>query len=169
VKIPVDRLFHPDVQAIEVEQNVRPGGELAARYPDGVQLLAKINRISHGVHMQGVLLGVERETCARCLEGFDRPIKIDVAETFTEDVGKDEDFYADVSPLIDRTIDLTDLVSQLLEVDEPMAALCSPSCHGICPTCGANRNNSPCVCSQTRPDPRLAGLARLRDELENQM
>jgi uncharacterized protein len=166
MKISVDRLFHPDVEAIEVEQNVRLGDELATRYPNGVHLSAKISRISHGVHMQGLLQGVEVETCARCLETFDRPIKIDVAETFSEDVGKDEDFYADLSPLIDRTIDLTDLVSQLLEVDEPMAALCSPECLGICPTCGANRNNSPCACNQTRSDPRLAGLARLRDELE---
>jgi uncharacterized protein len=168
VKISVDRLFHPDVEAIEVDQNVRLEGELAARYPNGVQLVAKISRISHGVHMQGLLRGVERETCVRCLESFDRPIKIEVAETFSEDVGKDEDFYAEVSPLVDRTIDLTDLVSQLLEVDEPLAALCSPSCQGICPTCGANRNDSACACDQTTPDPRLAGLARLRDELDNQ-
>jgi uncharacterized protein len=168
VKISVDRLFHPDVEAIEVDQPVRVGGGLAGRYPSAVRLAAKINHISHGVFMRGVLSGIERETCARCLESFDRPIKIEVAEAFSEDVGKDEDFYADVSPLVDRSIDLTDLVSQILEVDEPMAALCSPSCQGICPTCGANRNHSACACRQTGSDPRLAGLARVRDEIENQ-
>jgi uncharacterized metal-binding protein YceD (DUF177 family) len=166
MNISVERLFHPNVEAIEIDHVVRPAPELAARYPGGARLIATISRISHGVHMAGALHGTEREVCARCLETFDRPIAIDVQETFSEDVGKDEDFYADVSPLVGRIIDLTDLVSQLLEVDEPMAALCSPSCKGICPACGANRNKTPCACVQAAPDPRLAGLARLRDELE---
>jgi uncharacterized protein len=166
MKISVERLFHPDVEAIEVDQVVGPSGELASRYIDGVRLMAKITHITHGVFMQGSIEGRERETCARCLESFDRTTKIEVAETFSEDVGKDEDFYSNVAPLVDRTIDLTDLVSQLLEVDEPMAALCSPGCLGICPSCGVNRNKKACACVHTQPDPRLAGLALLRDELE---
>lgn len=166
VKISVERLFHPDVSGLEVEQPIQLRGDLALRYPDGVTLRAKISRISHGVHMQGTLSGVERETCARCLEPFARPIEIEIAETFSEDVGKDEDFYSEVSPLIDRTIDLTDLVSQLLEVDEPMAAVCSDACRGICPACGGNRNLVACSCEDNKVDARLAGLARLRDELE---
>ena len=168
MKISVDRLFHPDVEAIEVDQQLRPDGDLAQRYPDGVTVRARITRITHGVHMHGTLSGIERETCARCLETFSRPTTIDVEETFSEDVGRDEDFFADVAPLIDRSIDLSDLVSQLLEVDEPMAAVCSQSCRGICPVCGANRNFTSCSCHVEMVDARLAGLARLRDELEKQ-
>jgi DUF177 domain-containing protein len=108
---------------------------------------------------------VERETCARCLDEFRRPTTIDVEETFSEDVKPDEDLYADVAPLIDRSIDLSDLVSQLLEVDEPMAAVCAPGCLGICPVCGGNRNVVKCECEAHTVDVRLAGLARLRDEM----
>ncbi len=129
-------------------------------------MTATIHRIAHGVHVQGTLRGVEREQCARCLESFARPTNIEISETFSEDVGKDEDFYSEVSPLVDRAIDLTDLVSQLLEVDEPIAAICSDRCRGICPTCGTNLNLRQCTCAQSNDDPRLAGLARLRDELE---
>jgi uncharacterized protein len=169
MRIAVDRLFHPDVSSIEIEQRVRFAGELAKRYPDGVVVEGRITHIRHGVHLEGTLRGVERETCARCLELFDRPIDIDVAETFSEDVGPGEDAAATVSPLVDRTIDLTDLVSQLLEVDEPMAPVCSPDCRGICPTCGVNRNVATCSCVHEAVDPRLAGLARLRDEAESEI
>lgn len=166
MKISVDPLFHSDAQTIEVEQLVRLGGELGLRYPDGAKMNATINRISHGVHMEGTLGGVEHEQCARCLESFTRPINIEISETFSEDVSKDEDFYSEVSPLVDRSIDLTDLVSQLLEVDEPIAPVCSDLCRGMCSTCGTNLNVTPCTCAQSNDDPRLAGLARLRDELE---
>jgi DUF177 domain-containing protein len=167
MKISVERLFHPDVQAIELDQPLRVIGDLAQRYPDGVHISARITPIGHGVHMQGALRGTERETCVRCLEQYARPTKIEIEETFSEDVGREEDFYADVAPLVDRSIDLTDLVSQLLEVDEPMAAICSQSCLGICPACGANRNVVKCSCEAHTVDARLAGLARLRDELES--
>ena len=167
MKIPVDRLFHPEVASIEIEQHVRPSAELGARYPEGVTLRGKIERISHGVHLHGRLQGVERETCARCLELFDRPINIDVAETFSEDVAEGEDVPATVSPLVDRQIDISDLVSQLLEVDEPMAPLCSQQCAGICSMCGVNRNVARCTCAPSDVDPRLAGLARFRDEAKH--
>jgi uncharacterized protein len=166
VKVSVEPLFHPDVQAIEVDQQLRLSGELATRYPDGVHVKATITPIAHGAHMQGVLEGTESETCVRCLESFARPANIEIAETFSEDVGRHEDLYADVAPLVDRSIDLSDLVSQLLEVDEPMAAVCSDACRGICPMCGANRNVVTCGCEAHTVDARLAGLARLRDELQ---
>jgi len=165
MKVSVERLFHPDVEAIEIDETIRPAGDLALRYPDGVHLSATISRIAHGVHMRGELTGVERETCVRCLEEFHRPTNIDVEETFSEDIAPHEDLYADVAPLVDRNIDLSDLVSQLLEVDEPMAAVCSPGCLGICPVCGGNRNAVTCKCEAHTVDVRLAGLARLRDEL----
>ena len=166
MKISVDRLFHPDVEAIELDQPLRLSGDLALRYPDGVHVSARITPIAHGVHMHGTLTGTERETCVRCLEPYSRQTEIDVEETFSEDVGREEDFYADVAPLVDRSIDLSDLVSQLLEVDEPLAAICSEACLGICPQCGTNRNVAKCSCEAHTVDARLAGLARLRDELE---
>ena len=166
MKLSVDRLFHPAIEAIEVDQPVRLSGELASRYPDGVHLKAMVTPIVHGVHMRGTLEGEKRETCGRCLEPFARRASIKFDETFSEDVGPDEDLYAEVAPLVDRSIDLADLVSQLLEVDEPMAAICSDSCKGICPMCGANRNATACSCEAHSIDVRLAGLARLRDELQ---
>jgi len=167
VKIPVDRLFGADVEAIEVNQVVRLAGDVGSRYPQGVKVVATITRISHGVYMEGYVEGVEAETCVRCLEEFARPTRVDVEEAFSEDVAPDDAIFAEVSPLVDRTIDLDDLVTQLLEVDEPMAAVCDERCKGICPVCGSNRNVSGCDCKEPIVDERLAGLARLLQERGN--
>ena len=76
MKISVESLFHPDVEAIEVDQELRLSGDLATRYPEGVHVKAMIAPIAHGVHMQGTLEGKESETCVRCLEQFARGAKI---------------------------------------------------------------------------------------------
>lgn len=166
MKISVDRLFHSDVEAIDVDLPFRFAGELGKRYPAGVRVDARIRPISHGVFMQGSIDGAEAEICVRCLEPFTRETHVVVEETFSEDIHED-DLFADVAPLVDRSIDLSNLVEQLLEVDEPMAAVCKESCLGICPVCGVNRNTTKCTCETQVLDERLAGLARLRDELES--
>lgn len=167
MKIPVDRLFGTDVEAIEVDQVVRPAGDVGVRYPDGVRVLATIGRITHGVYMEGQIEGVEAETCVRCLEDFKRPTRVAIEETFSEDVAPKDALFSDVSPLVDRNIDLDDLVAQLLEVDEPMAAVCDERCLGICPVCGGNRNVTQCDCKEPVIDERLAGLSRLLQERDN--
>lgn len=167
MKIPVDRLFGTDVEAIEVDQVVRPAGDVGARYPDGVRVLATIGRITHGVYMEGHIEGVETETCVRCLEDFKRPTRVAIEEAFSEDVAPKDALFSDVSPLVDRNIDLDDLVAQLLVVDEPMAAVCDERCLGICPVCGGNRNVTRCDCKEQVVDERLAGLSRLLQERDN--
>ena len=164
MKIPVDRLFGSDVEAIEVNQTLRLSGDLGQRYPDGVRVVATVAPISHGVYMEGYVEGAEAETCVRCLEPFHRQTKVVVEETYSEDVAPADALISDVAPLVDRTIDLDELVAQLLEVDEPMAAVCDERCKGICPTCGANRNVVACRCEERIVDERLAGLARLQQE-----
>lgn len=164
MKISVKRLFGPEPDPIELECAVTPGGDLKERYPDGVTLHAEIRHISHGVFVDGTIRGRESETCARCLEAFSRDVSIEVAETYSEDVPESDALISDMAPLVNREIDVDELVSQMLVVDEPIAAVCDPRCAGICPICGGNRNVRSCACRNATIDPRLAGLARLLEE-----
>ena len=164
VKLSVERLFGRDVEVIEVDQRLRLSDDLAARYPDGVRVVASIRPIEHGVYMEGMVEGQEVETCARCLEAFERTARVDIAEAFSEDVPATDAQLSDIAPLVGREIDVSELVEQLLEVDEPMAAVCSEICRGICPTCGANRNRERCECRESGIDERLAGLAKFLQE-----
>ena len=164
MKISVTRLFGPDATAIELECSVKPAGELAERYPRGVTLQVEIRPISRGVFVEGTITGRETETCARCLEDFSRDVCVEVAESYSEDVSEKDALVSDMAPLVNREIDVDELVSQLLVVDEPIAAICDPRCRGICSMCGVNRNVQSCACTDATIDPRLAGLARLLEE-----
>ena len=174
VKISVERLFSHDVDTIEIDERLALRGDLKERYPKGVRVGAKISKISRGVFVEGVVDGVERETCVRCLEPFHRSTHVEIAEPYSEDVKAEDAQFSDVAPLIDREIDLDALVSELLEVDEPMAAVCGEACLGICPVCGANRNLERCTCSnraratevEVRDSP-FAGLAKFIQERES--
>jgi len=164
MKIPVTRLFGADADPIELDCGVAPAGDLEERYPHGVNLKGEIRRISHGVFIEGTIEGRESETCARCLEAFSRDVCVQVAEAYSEDVPERDALISDVAPLVNREIDVDELVNQLLAVDEPIAAVCDPRCKGICPTCGGNRNVQSCSHAEATIDPRLAGLARLLEE-----
>lgn len=147
MKVSVERLFGRDVEAIEVDEQLPLRVELRERYPNGVRVTAKITKISRGVYVEGSAVGVEAETCVRCLEPFARGVRVEIAEPFSEDVSAADALTADLSPLVDRVIDLDALVGELLEVDEPMAAICGEACLGICAACGANRNLERCTCT----------------------
>ena len=164
MKVSVARLFGPEYSALDVDQRLRFDGDLGARYPAGVRLRAEIRKISGGMHMAGSVSGREHETCSRCLEPFERDVEIEVDETYSEDVPERDALFSDVAPLVGREIDISELTAQLLEVDEPIAAVCADTCKGMCATCGQNLNVARCNCVSDVIDPRLAGLARLLQE-----
>lgn len=164
VKISVEHLFGQHPEVVEVDQPLRLSGDLAARYRNGVRVVAKLSHISRGVYMEGFVEGREEEMCARCLEPFERDTRVTIEEAYSEEIAPAEAQFSEVSPLVERAIDVGELVTQLLEVDEPLAAICSEHCRGICPTCGVNRNRDQCACSEHVVDERLAGLAKFMEE-----
>jgi uncharacterized protein len=44
----------------------------------------------------------------------------------------------------------------------PYQPLCDAACRGLCPVCGANRNEVDCDCAEPAGDPRWAALEGLR-------
>ncbi len=64
-------------------------------------------------------------------------------------------------------LDLATAVREAISLAEPIAPLCRLDCRGLCLICGADQNADPL---HGHPDddndPRLAGLAALRDQLE---
>ena len=64
-------------------------------------------------------------------------------------------------PLVDDQIDLEQPLRDLVVPDLPIVPLCDPDCLGLCPSCGANRNEGHCGCDATLPDPRWDALRNL--------
>jgi uncharacterized protein len=106
--------------------------------------------------------------CARCLEpvqtplssDFDliyRPISVETEageHAITED--ETEIGYYEKSGLL-----LEDAVREQVLLGLPGRALCRQECKGLCPKCGANRNQVDCGCDEAPTDPRWNALAGL--------
>ena len=116
---------------------------------------------------QGALRARIVTECSRCLASLEVELDIPVNEVCSltqidepppEAVGEQD---APIPILDEGTVDLSELVRQLLMVHAPSRSLCRPGCRGLCPTCGRDLNEGPCRCSEEQIDPRLAGLKKL--------
>ena len=97
--------------------------------------------------------------CARCLAPVRYAVETPVDETFVraENASADSDAY----PIVGTEIELMDLVRDAVVLDLPMRFLCKEDCKGLCPKCGANRNEHPCNCLEGDDDNPFAALRDL--------
>ena len=58
-------------------------------------------------------------------------------------------------------IDLDQVVRDAVVLELPPAPLCRDDCRGLCPICGADRNDTDCDCVEDDDDPRWAALRSL--------
>ena len=123
---------------------------------------------------QGLLLRADLQVqtvseCARCL----------VAIAHMSAIALEEECYPTVDPSTGRRVfppdpaegvlhidttqmlDLSDVVRQYLLTSEPLKTLCMLDCKGLCPECGADRNEGVCKCDGDPVDPRWGALAAL--------
>ena len=62
-------------------------------------------------------------------------------------------------------IDFREAVQEQVKLALPMQPLCSETCSGLCPGCGADLNQGDCSCAKGPRDPRFAVLERLKKDL----
>jgi uncharacterized protein len=136
---------------------------------DGVAELLPIHdggAAAEEVRVRGrVKVGLETE-CDRCLgratfpidtpfDLFYKPVE-SLAETEEEvaiDEGEAEIGFYQLPGLV-----LEDILREQVLLQLPMQRVCSPSCKGICPVCGANRNETECHCESHPGDDRWSAL-----------
>ena len=107
-------------------------------------------------------------TCGRCLDGYQVPVDAEFELMFlpaaeAPDEGEVEVADEDINTSYyrDGVIDLGELVHEQFYLTLPMKPLCRDQCKGLCPSCGANWNQTTCSCENRWEDPRLAGLKAL--------
>lgn len=106
--------------------------------------------------------------CGRCIERFEMPVdaafdlRYVPAEQNTGE-GEREIAEDDLTTAFYREgmLDVIDLLREQFELALPMKPLCTETCRGLCPECGANLNRTPCDCTPKWEDPRLAPLKGL--------
>lgn len=107
--------------------------------------------------------------CSRCLQPIMGQVTSQVRELFEDgsrapappdgSAGGDQDIY----PLHGEQVDLEPLARDAVLLALPPAPLCAEDCAGLCPVCGADRNEADCGCDTTVRDERWAALDVLKD------
>ncbi|MGI6011765.1 MAG: YceD family protein [Ruminococcus sp.] len=99
--------------------------------------------------------------CARCLETVKVPFRIQ--NKFKADMKLSEQEREELSEesgcITEKLLDVDRLVHNEILTDWPIQVLCREDCKGICPKCGANRNQTSCGCDTAVPDPRMAAIS----------
>jgi uncharacterized protein len=122
----------------------------------------RLTRTAQGLYATGTLHGTTPAECVRCLTPFDQRLTIAFDDLFIYPPAKATEPLLAVPET--GLLDLAPLTREYVLLDIPLRPLCRPECRGLCPECGANRNETTCSHETSETDPRLAGLRALLDE-----
>lgn len=144
-----------------VEGAVSPGDPLwegsAVQLQEPLRVDLRAQAVGDGVLVRGRMqtrLGLE---CRRCLA----PVAVAVDDEVTllyEPLAEDEeeDLEGEIYPLPARgdELDVGPALREELILRVPAFVVCSESCRGLCPSCGANLNETTCECvPEEEPSP----------------
>jgi uncharacterized protein len=171
LRIPIaDLLRRPGAsREFAVEAQVSPAGDHpgdrlerlengAAEVPPGasVRVAGTLEHVADGIVVRGSIHAPWQAPCSRCLRPVTGEVAVHVDELFEPAPLAGETYL-----LEEDTLDLAPLVRDVVLLDLPGAPLCVEDCAGICPSCGADRNEVRCECAAEEPDPRWAALRSL--------
>ena len=134
-------------------------------YPVSEPVLAQgVVRNTAGVLlMKGNITTTIHGTCDRCAAEFDRKIDFPIDVVLVTELSNEENEDEWVFPLQGDSADLDDIVRTVFVLNLDSKLLCSDDCKGLCPHCGKNLNDGPCLC-QKELDPRFAALRQLLEK-----
>lgn len=109
-----------------------------------------VEKSGDNVRVKGILTAVASLECVRCLKTFELPVRPPL-DLYAERAGTgrrvdeeslERDEYMKFHD--GRKLDLSGAAREALLLELPMAPHCREDCRGLCPVCGANRNDEPC-------------------------
>lgn len=113
-----------------------------------------VEKTGDSVSVRGTVTATARLECVGCLTAFGQPVRVPL-EVFAERAGsgrpRDEaelerDAYMRFHD--GRQLDLREEAREVLLLELPMVPRCREDCRGLCPKCGADRNEGPCGCPE---------------------
>ncbi len=134
-------------------------------YPVSEPVLAEGNvRNTAGVLvMQGSIATTIHGICDRCASEFHRKVEFPIDVVLVTKLESEENEDEWVFPLEGDSADLDDIVRTVFVLNLDSKLLCKEDCKGLCPQCGKNLNDGPCICRKEL-DPRFAALKQLLEK-----
>lgn len=117
------------------------------RFPGKAHAVLELERLERGLRIDGVVEVEVAGECDRCLEEVTVPLRVEVEELVEAPDGSPDPF-AENNVLNGTSLDVGDLVRQLVTSSLPFGLRCSEDCRGLCVTCGRSKNpGGGCVCA----------------------
>jgi uncharacterized protein len=128
---------------------------------DPLELTVRLESVTEGVLVSGVVSGRARGECGRCLVAFSEPLEVDFVELFAyRDSATEQTTDPDeVSRLAGDLLDLEPVVRDAVVLSFPLTPLCEAECAGLCSECGERIADLPPAHTHVQSDPRWAALA----------
>jgi uncharacterized protein len=134
---------------------------------DRLDVFCMVRKIHENIYIEGNIEAKGEMPCSRCLEMTEVFLQAPFKYTFCpppqrmieEMELKIEDL--DLEYYEGDLINLEQIVFEQVMLQIPMKPLCSESCKGLCPHCGANLNKTTCNCREEVFDPRMALLKQI--------
>jgi uncharacterized protein len=125
------------------------------------------------LYVRGTVQAGLRYQCSRCLKEFSAPLStsFDLLYLPQQELKQDEEIelkYEDmeVGFYDGIRLDVNLMVLEQIELAVPMKFVCHEGCKGLCPSCGADRNEAPCPCKGEPAESRLAVLREFRSKMK---
>jgi uncharacterized protein len=172
IQINVSQLLKAPLGAVrnyKINDTVNIGGNSL------IQGEIQLMRTDRGILARGTL-GTEIElNCSRCLNPFYFPLRLTIEEEYfpTADVSTG----ASLPPPIEsgsfttderNILDLSEAIRQYALLTTPIKPVCREDCAGLCPTCGANLNQTQCNCPPRPADLRWSKLIKSASDIQKQ-
>ena len=126
------------------------------------------------IRLRGRFAGRFQVPCARCVEPVEIPLGAEFdlifrpaaadAEAPERSITAPE---TEIGYYQKDSLSLEDVLREQVLLSLPVRTLCKLDCKGLCPRCGANRNNQPCSCEAGPSDLRWEALAGLRNRIKS--
>ncbi len=131
---------------------------LSFHAPVHVQL--RVNNTSKAILVNGTIHTELNVMCGRCLEPFIYPLNLTFQDEWVFSAQATEDLLETALFLDKNEVEINERIFEQIVLALPMKFTCSEECLGLCPTCGTNRNLTPCHCGEEAIDPRFATLSK---------
>lgn len=129
----------------------------ATRLDDRLTIDATLEPVSDAIVVRARVRGRYVAPCSRCLGELAHDFDCELQELF-----EPEPLEGETYALGGDQLDLEPAVRDAVVLELPVAPLCRDECRGLCPVCGADRNERDCGCDPNPPDPRWEALHQLK-------
>jgi len=123
-----------------------------------VEVEATLEKMAHQFFLKAKAHVERLCECDRCLEQFPLDLRREYSVVYLHEgeisIFDEEAEEIQFLPYDANYIDLDEDIRQYIMLAIPVKLLCKEDCLGICPICGANRNETKCNCEIQEVDPR---------------